>query len=245
MTEQSFKNKNILLTGAASGIGFCQLKTYLNQGATVYALDRQKIKYIHPKLHAYQIDISQHAELEQLVTTIVSKKSIDILLNTAGILDNYEPSLNIDYAIWQHILNVNLTPMFILTNCVLPKMISRGHGYIINMASIAGFSAGGGGAAYTTSKHAIIGYTKQLAFDYADKGIHVNAIAPGAVKTAMTAKDFEGKGEMAAQVASQTPAKRWATPQEVADLTVFLTSQQSDYINGAVIPIDGGWTLGH
>ncbi len=135
--------------------------------------------------------------------------------------------------------------MFILTNAVLPAMLSRGYGHIINMASIAGFSAGGGGVAYTSAKHAIVGYTKQLAFDYAAKGLHVNAIAPGAIKTPMNAADFAGDAEMAKQVAAQTPAKRWANPDEVAQLSLYLTSQQADYINGTVIPIDGGWTLGH
>ena len=135
--------------------------------------------------------------------------------------------------------------MFILSNALLPAMLSRGYGHIINMASIAGFSAGGGGAAYTASKHAIIGYTKQLAYDYAAQGLHTNAIAPGAIKTPMNAADFIGNGDMAKKVASQTPAKRWATAQEVANLTLYLTSPQADYINGAVLPIDGGWTIGH
>ncbi|MCT4383285.1 3-oxoacyl-ACP reductase [Leuconostoc suionicum] len=245
MIEQNYTNKNVLLTGAASGIGFSQLKTYLSQGATVYALDKEKITYTHKHLHTYQIDIRQHKKLEMLVEHITSDVSIDILLNTAGILDDYQPSLTIDLDTWQRVMDTNLTPMFILSNAVLPKMIAAGYGHIINMASIAGFTAGGGGAAYTTSKHAIIGYTKQLAFDYASKGLHINAIAPGAVKTPMNAKDFAGDASMAQQVADQTPAKRWAAPQEVADLTMFLTSPQADYINGTVVPIDGGWTLGH
>ncbi|MFT8571467.1 MAG: 3-oxoacyl-ACP reductase [Leuconostoc pseudomesenteroides] len=242
---KTYTNKNILITGAASGIGFSQMMSYLANGANVFAIDQQVIDAQHERLTTYQLDISNHDALIDLLTAITEKASIDVLVNTAGILDDYQPSLEINLENWQQVLDVNVTPMFITTNAVLPGMIARGSGHIVNMASIAGFSAGGGGAAYTTSKHAIIGYTKQLAFDYAKKGIHVNAIAPGAINTPMNAADFAGDGAMAKQVAEQTPAKRWATPQEVADLTLFLTSPQADYINGAVVPIDGGWSLGH
>ncbi|MBK0040070.1 MULTISPECIES: 3-oxoacyl-ACP reductase [unclassified Leuconostoc] len=242
---KTYTNKNILITGAASGIGFSQMMSYLANGANVFAIDQQVIDVQHERLTTYQLDISHHDALIDLLTAITEKASIDVLVNTAGILDDYQPSLEINLENWQQVLDVNVTPMFITTNAVLPGMIARGSGHIVNMASIAGFSAGGGGAAYTTSKHAIIGYTKQLVFDYAKKGIHVNAIAPGAINTPMNAADFAGDGAMAKQVAEQTPAKRWATPQEVADLTLFLTSPQADYINGAVVPIDGGWSLGH
>jgi len=196
-------------------------------------------------LKTFKLDISQHKQLKVWLETLTQSVSFDILLNTAGVLDDYKTSLDTTLDDWQHVLDINLTPMFILTNAVLPAMLSRGYGHIINMASIAGFSAGGGGVAYTSAKHAIVGYTKQLAFDYAAKGLHVNAIAPGAIKTPMNAADFAGDAEMAKQVAAQTPAKRWANPDEVAQLSLYLTSQQADYINGTVIPIDGGWTLGH
>ncbi|MGB2574847.1 3-oxoacyl-ACP reductase [Leuconostoc citreum] len=242
---QDYSNKNILLTGAASGIGFSQLEAYLAAGAIVYAVDRQDIAYQHINLKTFKLDISQHKQLKVWLETLTQLVSFDILLNTAGVLDDYKTSLDTTLDDWQHVLDINLTPMFILTNAVLPAMLSRGYGHIINMASIAGFSAGGGGVAYTSAKHAIVGYTKQLAFDYAAKGLHVNAIAPGAIKTPMNAADFAGDAEMAKQVAAQTPAKRWANPDEVAQLSLYLTSQQADYINGTVIPIDGGWTLGH
>ncbi len=240
---QDYSNKNILLTGAASGIGFSQLEAYLAAGAIVYAVDRQDIAYQHINLKTFKLDISQHKQLKVWLETLTQSVSFDILLNTAGVLDDYKTSLDTTLDDWQHVLDINLTPMFILTNAVLPAMLSRGYGHIINMASIAGFSAGG--VAYTSAKHAIVGYTKQLAFDYAAKGLHVNAIAPGAIKTPMNAADFAGDAEMAKQVAAQTPAKRWANPDEVAQLSLYLTSQQADYINGTVIPIDGGWTLGH
>ncbi len=106
-------------------------------------------------------------------------------------------------------------------------MIRRKSGTIINMASIAGLVAGGGGIAYTSAKHAIVGFTKQLALDYAEQGIRVKGIAPGAIQTPMNAADFEGEGEMAEWVANETPVKRWAQPEEVAELTLFLASPPS------------------
>lgn len=244
MIDQNYSNQNVLITGAASGIGLEQLKLYLEAGANVFAIDRQNIPIEHAQLTSYKLDITDHQKLSEVAAAIVQQVShIDILLNTAGKLDDYTPSLETSYASWQDMIATNLTPMFILSNSVLPSMLANGYGHIINMSSIAGLVAGGGGAAYTMTKHAIAGYTKQLTYDYAHKGIHANAIAPGAIQTPMNHKDFENGGEMAKQVADETPAGRWAKPEEVAHLTLFLTSPQADYINGSVVPIDGGWTV--
>lgn len=169
--------------------------------------------------------------------------TVDILLNTAGILDNYAPTLDTSEEQWDNIFNTNLKSMFLLTNEILPVMLKQKHGVIVNMASIAGLVAGGGGAAYTAAKHGIIGYTKQLAYDYADKGIRVNCIAPGAINTPMNAADFAGDGAMAKEVARLTPAKRWAKPKEIAEMTLYLASPRADYVHGTVFTIDGGWTV--
>ena len=122
-------------------------------------------------------------------------------------------------------------------------MKAQKSGVIINMASIAGLVAGGGGIAYTASKHAIVGLTKQLAIDEAKSGIQVLGIAPGAIDTPMNARDFtENDGQMAKWVANETPAKRWATADEVAELTLCLASPKASYMTGAIVSIDGGWT---
>ncbi|WYJ98953.1 3-oxoacyl-[acyl-carrier protein] reductase [Enterococcus sp. 7F3_DIV0205] len=183
---------------------------------------------------------------EKEITAAVEKANksfgtIHILLNTAGILDNYTPTLETTEALWDRVLAVNLKGTFLVTNQILPQMLTQEHGVIINMASIAGMVAGGGGAAYTASKHAIIGYTKQLDHDYIRQGLRANAIAPGAIQTPMNAADFAGDGKMAEWVANETPAGRWAKPEEVASLTLFLASEQADYIHGTVMTIDGGW----
>ena len=121
-------------------------------------------------------------------------------------------------------------------------MLEKKRGIIINMCSIASILAGGGGHAYTSSKHALAGFTKQLALDYAESGIQVFGIAPGAVKTGMTAADFE-PGGLADWVASETPIKRWIEPEEVAEVSFFLASGKVSAMQGQILTIDGGWSL--
>ena len=221
-------------TGVASGIGLAQARAFLTQGVIFFGTDLVEnteliaLKQAYPtNFYFYPCDVRKSSDIKQLATFILAHTTqVDILLNTAGIFDT------------------NLKSIFLLTNALLPTMLAQKHGVIVNMASIAGLIAGGGGAAYTASKHAIIGYTKQLAFDYAAKGIRVNCIAPGAIKTPMNQADFLGDAMMAKEVAQNTPAKRWADPSEVAELSLFLASPVADYIHGSVMQIDGGWSVG-
>ena len=233
-----FEEKLVIVTGAASGIGRAQVKAFLQEGATVIGIDIQQSDVVEQNYSHFVGSVTDQAFLAQTISQI---ERIDILCNTAGILDGYAKSLETDEALWDRIFNVNVKGMYFVTNAVLKKMLARKDGIIINMASIAGLIAGGGGAAYTASKHAVIGYTKQLSYDYCGEGIRVNGIAPGAIETPMNAADFEGTGEMAKWVAEQTPAKRWAKPEEVANITLFLASEASDYMHATIVPIDGGW----
>lgn len=238
MTEQKFKGKKVLVTGAASGIGQAQAHAFLQAGAEVIGVDLQEIT---ANFKTIVCDVSCPEKVAQLAAQV---GKIDILLNTAGQLDDYRTMEDTDFSLWKKILATNLDSMFLMTSAFLPQMKQQKSGVIINMASVAGLVAGGGGIAYTASKHAIVGFTKQLALDEAQHGIQVAGIAPGAIDTPMNAKDFtENNGEIAKWVAEETPAKRWAKPEEVADLTLFLASPESSYLTGAVVPIDGGWTI--
>ncbi|ETY73433.1 3-oxoacyl-ACP reductase [Lactiplantibacillus fabifermentans] len=245
MQFTEFANQTVLITGAASGIGQAQVRAFLAQQAAVIAIDIQAqpaALLASPKLSYQVADVSDAAQLTQAIMAGVSALGQpSIVCNTAGKLDDYRPTLKTSLTEWQTILATDLTSQFLVTNLVLPTMLTQKHGVFVNMASIAGLVAGGGGAAYTAAKHAIIGYTKQLDVDYAAQGIRANCIAPGAIDTPMNAADFAGDGKMAKWVAKETPAKRWAQPSEVADLTLFLASRHADYIHGTVVPIDGGW----
>lgn len=245
--SSEFAGKVVLVTGGASGIGLAQVRAFLAVGAKVFAVDKQAFPPAlleETQLVTFCGDVSQEAICQKAVAECEACFGpVEILLNTAGKLDAYAPLLETGTALWQEIIQTNVNSMFYLTKAVLPKMLANKQGTIINMASVASFVAGGGGIAYTTAKHAIAGFTKQLALDYASQGIHVLALAPGAIQTPMNAADFAGDGAMAKWVAEETPVKRWAQPEEVADVTLFMASRKARYLQGNVIPIDGGWLL--
>lgn len=230
--------KMVLITGVSSGIGLAQAGLFLEEGYAVYGIDRsEKPDLSHPNFHFLQLDLTGDlAGLSDLVS------EVDILCNTAGILDAYQPLLDVSEEEFEQVFAVNFFGTARLIRHYLPRMVEKKAGIIINMCSIASFLAGGGGAAYTASKHALAGLTRQLALDYAKDGIQVFGIAPGAVKTGMTADDFE-PGGMADWVASETPIGRWTDPKEVAELSLFLASGKAQSMQGEIIKIDGGWSL--
>lgn len=229
--------KTVLVTGASSGIGLAQAKAFLAQGYQVYGLDRGENPHLIGDFHFIQLDLTEDlTELFQAVPTV------DILCNTAGILDDYQPLLDCSAEAFDQVFAVNFFATVQLIRHYLPNMVKRQAGIIINMCSIASSLAGGGGAAYTASKHALAGLTKQLALDYAKDGIQIFGIAPGAVQTGMTQSDFE-EGGLADWVAEQTPIGRWSQPEEIADLTLFLASGKAQSMQGQIVTVDGGWSL--
>ena len=229
--------KAVLVTGASSGIGRAQALTFLENGYRVYGVDKSENPGFLNELRFFKMDLT-----EDLTPLFTSLPEVDILCNTAGILDDYRPLHETSDEDWEQIFALNLTATMKITRFYLQKMLEKKSGIIINMCSIASFLAGGGGAAYTASKHALAGLTKQIALDYADQNIQVFGLAPGAVKTAMTAADFE-PGGLAGWVAEETPIKRWLDPQEVADVSLFLASGKAAAMQGEIIKIDGGWSL--
>ncbi|MFS1664440.1 3-oxoacyl-ACP reductase [Streptococcus sp. zg-JUN1979] len=229
--------KRALVTGVSSGIGYAQAKALLKEGFVVYGVDKAQKPDLVGDFHFLRLDVTR--DLEPLFSWC---DEVEVLLLTAGILDDYKPLLDSNERDLEQLLAVNLLAPIALTRFYLPKMLERQEGIIITMCSIASTLAGGGGSDYTTSKHALAGFTKQLALDYAKEGIQVFGIAPGAVKTGMTASDFQ-PGGLADWVANETPIKRWIEASEVADLTVFLTSGKARALQGEIITIDGGWSL--
>ena len=229
--------KTVLVTGASSGIGRAQALTFLENGYRVYGVDKDENPGFLNELRFVKMDLT--GDLTPLFTSL---PEVDILCNTAGILDDYRPLHETNDEDWEQIFALNLTATMKITRFYLQKMLEKKSGIIINMCSIASFLAGGGGVAYTASKHALAGLTKQIALDYADKNIQVFGLAPGAVKTNMTATDFE-PGGLADWVAEETPIKRWLDPQEVADISLFLASGKASAMQGEITKVDGGWSL--
>ncbi|MFC4022303.1 3-oxoacyl-ACP reductase [Oceanobacillus longus] len=246
-------NKVAFITGAGSGMGKAQSVLFAKEGAKVIAADINfdgvqkvvdQIKADGGEAVAIEIDVSKKSSVATAVDKGLEEFGrIDILSNTAGILDGYAPTLETSEELWDRIMNINLKGVYQVTNAVLPQMIERGDGIVINIASIAAFVAGGGGAAYTAAKHGIAGFTKQLSFDYGSKGIRANAIAPGAIETGMTKEIFaEGSAEVMESVNS-VPAGRYGQPEEIANVALFLASDDSSFMHGAIVPVDGGWLV--
>jgi 3-oxoacyl-[acyl-carrier protein] reductase len=243
-----FTDEVVLITGAGSGIGRAMAQEFHAAGATVAALDmdadaaKQTAESLGGAASAVVADLRSRADIDRAVAEVLERHGrIDVLCNNAGVLDNYADALNTPDDLWDKIMATNLTAPFLMARAVLPDMVARGSGAIVNTASIAACVAGGGGTAYTASKHGVVGLTKQLAFDFGRRGVRVNAICPGPIRTAMTAgldEDEHVKGVIAA-----TPAGRWAEPVEIANLAVFLAGDKAMFAHGGVYVMDGGWTV--
>ncbi len=252
-TEKVLANRVALLTGAASGIGRAQVNLFSAAGASIIAVDRNitGLDSVVAETAAdggdvlgIAADLSNLQSIENAVEKAIDRFGrIDILCNTAGLHDGYVPSLDTSDDLWDQIFEINVKAIFRLTNAVLPGMLARSAGIIVNVASISGSVAGGGGAAYTASKHAVIGYTRQIAYDYGRKGIRANAICPGMVETEMTRDVLAIKESKFVKAVRAVPAGRFAQPEEIAEVALFLASEKAGFMHGAAVMVDGGLTV--
>lgn len=247
----SFHGKVVVVTGAGSGMGRAMVHEFVAEGARVAALDINEVNAASTvkALESPERAIAVHADVSSVESVDAAMAEIaewagpvDILCNNAGIVDSFRPAHEIPLDEWHRTIAVDLTGPFLMARAVIPGMLERGAGIIINTASISSFSAGGGGSAYTSAKHGVLGLTRQLSFDYGRQGIRVNAICPGATATGLTmpegGSDFlpDTEAELA-----RIPAQRWCTSEEIAKLARYLASDEASYIHGAAMVIDGGW----
>jgi len=239
----------VVVTGAASGMGRSMAHEFAEEGAAVAVVDvdadgaaavADAIESAGGEAIPVDGDVTDTESVEHIVDRTVDQYgTIDVLCNNAGVLDDFAPVGETTDDLWNGILDVNLTGPFYLTRAALdPLRDGSDEGVVINTASVAGKVAGGGGAAYTTSKHGLIGFTKQLAHDYGPE-IRANAVCPGAVETGMTE---EMTGELEAMTAD-TPAGRYANPEEIATVVAFLASDDASFVHGAAVDVDGGWLV--
>ncbi len=249
--SDKLSGKVAFITGAGSGMGKAVALEFARNGAKIVAVDINKESVNNTCFeigaeNAFPIDgdISTADSVKRMCDEAIAHFGrVDILVNNAGILDNYLPVTETDEALWDKVLNVNLKSMFLTTRALIPQMVDGGGGVIINVASIAALVAGGGGAAYTASKHGVVGLTRQIAFDYGLKGVRANAICPGAVETGMT-KDIFASDDAAVMAAVRSvPAGRYGKPEEIAKLALYLASEDASFVHGAAFVIDGGWTV--
>jgi 3-oxoacyl-[acyl-carrier protein] reductase len=244
------EGKTALITGAGSGIGRAMAHAFSADGAGVVAVDIDLTAaeatvdaLASGQAWAIEADVSSADSVARLKEAVEARASVDILCNNAGIFDDYLPAADTSEELWDRINAVNVKGPFLLSAAFVGGMLARGSGAIINTASIAAVVAGAGGAAYTASKHAVLGLTRQLAFDYGRRGIRVNAICPGAIATGMSERAQAGGNPHIGRLVDQSPAGRWGDPDEIARVAVFLASGDSTFMHGAAMLVDGGWTL--
>lgn len=248
-------NKKVaIVTGAASGIGKAIATLYGKEGASVIVSDidlegaKATVKDIESSggnAIAIHTDVSKEEDIQALVDTAVNTYgTVDILVNNAGIMDSFEPAADISDAKWDKILSVNITSIMRATRKVLPIFLSKGSGVIINIASVGGLHGGRAGAAYTASKFAVVGFTKNVGFQYALKGIRCNAIAPGGVETNIgnSIKEPNEFGYSRSLPGLTYLNPRFGKPEEIAGVALFLASDDASFVNGAVLVADAGWT---
>jgi len=185
------------------------------------------------------IDLSNIAELPARWREITDRFQIDILVNNAGIICR-EPAIQHSLEHWQAVIDTNLSSLFILSQQLAKPMLERKSGKIINIASLLSFQGGIHVPGYTAAKHAVAGLTKALANEWASSGVQVNAIAPGYIETNNTEALRKDK-ERSASILSRIPAGRWGSPKDLAGEVVYLASPASNYVNGHVLVVDGGW----
>ncbi|MGD6943202.1 2-dehydro-3-deoxy-D-gluconate 5-dehydrogenase KduD [Cytobacillus gottheilii] len=243
----SLKGKTALVTGARTGIGQAISIGLAAAGAHVLLLGHRdnlqetqtKIEEIGGTYDTILIDLSKVDTIREKLKPIIEKHDIDILVNNAGVIYR-EPAVDFNEQEWMRVIDVNVNSIFVLSQEIGRGMVERGSGKIINIASLLSFQGGIFVPAYTASKHAVVGLTKALANEWAGKGVQVNAIAPGYIETNNT-EAIRNDEQRNKSILERIPAGRWGEADDLAGAAVFLSSKASEYVNGHVLVVDGGW----
>ena len=249
------QGKVALITGGGTGIGTAIVERFVEEGAKVCITGRRKemLDKVAKSLPKESVttcpgDVSKDEDVARMVETIVKfGGKLDVLVNNAAI-SIQGPVADLDPAVWQQVIGVNLTGPFLLMKASIPHMIKAGGGSIINISSVGGLRCLPGFPAYCTSKAGLIMLTQQAALDYGPHNIRCNAVCPGGVKTDMTEKDFGQFGKMLGMetdayfdlISAELPLKRFAEPREMGGVCTFLASDDSSFMTGAAVVVDAG-----
>ncbi|WP_435150304.1 3-oxoacyl-ACP reductase FabG [Candidatus Pelagibacter bacterium nBUS_44] len=239
----NLESKNIIVTGASGGIGNSIIKKLNEAGANILASGTrieklEELKKNFKNIKILKFDISQSNKIEEFIENATNELggSLDGIINNAGITqDNLAIRMGLEE--WQKVININLTSTFLMSKFAIKKMLKNKSGKIVNITSVVGHTGNLGQANYTASKAGIVAMSKSLAIEYAKKNININCISPGFIKTAMTDKIDEKFKEV---IVSKIPSARLGEPDDIANAVLFLSSNQSDYINGETLHVNGG-----
>ena len=239
----NLEKKNIIVTGASGGIGNAIIKKLSEARANILASGTkieklEELKKNFEGLKILKFDISQSDNIEEFIEKATNELggSLDGIVNNAGITqDNLAIRMSLDE--WQKVININLTSTFLMSKFAIKKMLKNKFGKVVNITSVVGHTGNLGQANYTASKAGIVAMSKSLAIEYAKKNININCISPGFIKTAMTDKIDEKFKEI---IVSKIPSARLGEPDDIANAVLFLSSEQSNYINGETLHVNGG-----
>ena len=243
----SLKNKNIIVTGASGGIGNSIVEKLYDNGANILATGTriEKLEDLKKRFNNIKIlkfDISQHEKIEEFINNATEDLggSLDCMINNAGITkDNLTIRMSLEE--WTKVIDINLTSTFLMCKYSIKKMLKNKSGKIINITSVVGHTGNAGQANYTASKAGIVAMSKSLAIEYAKKNINVNCISPGFISTKMTDQIDEKHKEA---IVAKIPSNRLGKPEDIANAVSFLSSDQSSYITGETLHVNGGMYLG-
>ncbi len=240
------EGKVAVITGAGSGIGLATTQVFNEEGARVVAVDvaSERLDQLAglDGVETITADVSVRDDAERMIARAVERfGKLDVLVNNAGILDKFLPVGELTDEVWNHVLAVNLTGPMMACRAAIPLMLAQGSGVIVNLSSVAGLTGAKGGAAYTVSKHGVLGLTRNIAVTYGRDGIRAIAICPGATDTNIDITDLSPRGESSINRIHEA-SPRWADPREIAAVIAFVSSDEASFVNGAAIVADGGWT---
>ena len=235
------------VTGAGRGLGQGVALGLARAGADLVLLGRpgsqkstcDQVAALGRDVQLVDVDVGDHDAVESVSSRLVADRQVDILVNNAGIIDRAD-SVDVTRDAWDQVLDVNLSGLFFLCQQLGRPMVERGHGKIVSIASLLSFQGGLRVASYAASKHGVAGVTKALANEWGPCGVQVNAVAPGYMATDNTTALREDP-DRARSILERIPAGRWGSAEDISGAVVFLSSPASDYVNGHVLAVDGGW----